>query len=100
MKKTLDILKRIGGTVMLPVIMYGIMKILCGVNGKPYLANWKMWMVIIPQVAVTVACAMGMKPEEVKKVPRKSVQAWSSHTTEVLSLRRREPHSRHTRMAG
>ena len=60
MKKTLDILKRIGGTIMLPVIMYVIMKILCGANGAPYLANWKMWMVIIPQVAVTVACAMGI----------------------------------------
>ena len=60
MKKALEILKRIGGTVMLPVIMFVIMKILCGANGKPFLANWKMWMVIIPNVAVTVACAMGI----------------------------------------
>ena len=60
MKKALDILKRVGGTVMLPVIMFVIMKILCSANGKLYLANWKMWMVIIPNVAVTVACAMGI----------------------------------------
>ena len=60
MKKPLDILKRVGGTVMLPVIMFVIMKILCSANGKLYLANWKMWMVIIPNVAVTVACAMGI----------------------------------------
>ncbi len=60
MKKALDICKRIGGTVMLPVIMYVIMKILCSANGKLYLANWKMWMVMIPSVAVTVACAMGI----------------------------------------
>ena len=60
MKKALDILKRVGGTVMLPVIMFVIMRILCGANGKPFLANWKMWMVIIPNVAVTVACAMGI----------------------------------------
>jgi ribose transport system permease protein len=36
------------------------MKILCSANGKLYLSNWKMWMVIIPDVAVTVACAMGI----------------------------------------
>ena len=60
MKKALNILKRVGGTVMLPVIMFVVMKLLCGANGKPFLANWKMWMVIIPNVAVTVACAMGI----------------------------------------
>ena len=60
MKKALSILKRVAGTLMLPVIMFVIMKILCSANGKLYLANSKMWMIIIPNVAVTVACAMGI----------------------------------------
>ena len=60
MKKALDILKRVAGTLMLPVIMFVIMKILCNANGKKFLENMAMWKVLIPQVAVSVACAMGI----------------------------------------
>ena len=60
MKKALSILKRVAGTLMLPVIMFVIMKILCNANGKKFLENMAMWKVLIPQVAVSVACAMGI----------------------------------------
>ena len=60
MKKALDILKRIAGTLMLPVIMFVVMKILCNAEGKKFLENMAMWKVMIPNVAVSVACAMGI----------------------------------------
>ena len=60
MKKALDILKRVAGTLMLPVIMLVIMKLLCHANGKKFLENMAMWKVMIPNVAVSVACAMGI----------------------------------------
>ncbi len=43
MKKTLEILKRVAGTLMLPVIMFVIMKVLCNANGKKFLDNMAMW---------------------------------------------------------
>ncbi len=60
MKKALDILKRIGGTVMLPVIMYVIMKIICEANGKHYFGSVMMWRSLIVDIAVSVSCAMGI----------------------------------------
>ena len=36
MKKTLEILKRVAGTLMLPVIMFVIMKIMCDANGYTF----------------------------------------------------------------
>ena len=60
MNKALDILKRIAGTLMLPVIMFVVMKLLCNANGKKFLDNMAMWKVLIPDVAVSVACAMGI----------------------------------------
>ncbi len=60
MKKALDILRRVAGTLMLPVIMFVIMKLLCNANGKKFLENMAMWKVMIPDVAVSVACAMGI----------------------------------------
>ena len=60
MKKTLEIVKRIAGTLMLPVIMFVIMKILCDANGKTFFGSLKMWQALIPTIAVSVSCAMGI----------------------------------------
>ncbi len=60
MKKTLEIIKRVAGTLMLPVIMFVIMKILCDANGKTFFGSLKMWQALIPSIAVSVACAMGI----------------------------------------
>ena len=60
MKKTLEILKRVAGTLMLPVIMVVIMKILCDANGYTFFGTTKMWQALIPSIAVSIACAMGI----------------------------------------
>ena len=60
MSKAMNILKRVAGTLMLPVIMFVIMKILCDANGKTYFGTWKMWKTLIPSVAVSISCAMGI----------------------------------------
>ena len=53
-----------------------------------------------PNALTTVACACAMKFVEEKNSPIQSVAFWSSQTTLTSSLRRREPHSLQTRMAG
>ena len=60
MKKALEILKRVAGTLMLPVIMFVIMKILCDANGKTFFGTLKMWKALLPSIAVSVCCAMGI----------------------------------------
>jgi len=60
MKKALEILKRVAGTLMLPVIMFVIMKIMCDANGYNFFGTMKMWQALIPSIAVSVACAMGI----------------------------------------
>ncbi len=60
MNKALNILKRVAGTLMLPVIMFVIMKILCDANGKTFFGSLKMWQALIPSIAVSVTCAMGI----------------------------------------
>ena len=64
MKKFLDILKRIGGTIMLPVAMYLIMYAFCGTDatGKALkvFTNEKALMMKLPELVVTVSCAMGI----------------------------------------
>lgn len=64
MKKALDILRRIGGTIMLPVAMYLIMYLICGTDatGKALkvFSNPKVLMMKLPELAVTVSCAMGI----------------------------------------
>ena len=58
-KKIANILKRIGGTLMLPVAMYLIVMVLCYSNGKAKVFD-RMWIPIIPNIAVSIGCAMGI----------------------------------------
>jgi len=61
MKKNLvSALKRIGGTLMLPVIMNLAMMWLCYANGKMYFGTDKMWRTLIVDIAVSISCAMGI----------------------------------------
>lgn len=60
MNKGLDIIKRIAGTLMLPVIMFVIMLIFCRANGKMYFGTLIMWRSLIVNIAVSVSCAMGI----------------------------------------
>jgi len=61
MKKNLvSALKRIGGTLMLPVIMNLAMMWLCYTNGKMYFGTDKMWRTLIVDIAVSISCAMGI----------------------------------------
>ena len=50
----MNILKRIGGTLMLPVIVFVVMMILCYSNGKMYFGTWMMWKTLIVDIAVSV----------------------------------------------
>ena len=56
----MNILKRIGGTLMLPVIVFVVMMILCYSNGKMYFGTWMMWKTLIVDIAVSVTCALGI----------------------------------------
>ena len=60
MSKGADIIKRIAGTLMLPVIMYIFMMIFCYANGKMYFGTWLMWRSLIANIAISVSCAMGI----------------------------------------
>lgn len=60
MNKGKDILKRVAGTLMLPVAMYIIMMIICFANGKMYYGTWAMWRTLFVSIAVSVSCAMGI----------------------------------------
>lgn len=55
-----DILKRIGGSIMLPLAMYILMLIFCRANGVNYFGSMQMWKVLIVDIAVSVSCAMGI----------------------------------------
>jgi len=56
----MNILKRIGGTLMLPVLVFVVMLILCYSNGKMYFGTWMMWKTLIVDIAVSVTCALGI----------------------------------------
>lgn len=56
----MNILKRIGGTLMLPVLVFVVMMILCYSNGKMYFGTWMMWKTLIVDIAVSVTCALGI----------------------------------------
>ena len=56
----MKILKKIGGTLMLPVGMYVIMMILCFANGKMYFGSWAMWKTLSVDIAVSITCALGI----------------------------------------
>lgn len=56
----MNIVKRIVGALILPVAMYFIMMVLCYANGKMFYGTWTMWKSVIPNIAVSVTCAMGI----------------------------------------
>ena len=60
MKNKTNLVKRIAGTLALPVVMYLVMMIACYANGKMYFGTWAMWRVLIVNIAVSVTCAMGI----------------------------------------
>lgn len=60
MKTFQNILKRLGGTLMLPVGMFLAMMILCYSNGKMYYGTWLMWQTLMVDIAVSVTCALGI----------------------------------------
>lgn len=58
--KAIPALKRIGGTLMLPALMYLAMMWLCYANGKTYFGTVRMWRTLIVDIAVSISCAMGI----------------------------------------
>lgn len=56
----MNIIKRIAGTIVLPVGMFILMLIFCRANGKDYYGTWKMWQTLIPNIGVSVTCALGI----------------------------------------
>lgn len=56
----MKILKKIGGTLMLPVAVYIAMMILCYANGKMYYGTWEMWRTLIVDIAISVTSALGI----------------------------------------
>ncbi|MBQ9032343.1 MAG: hypothetical protein IJ106_12965 [Parasporobacterium sp.] len=56
----MKILKKIGGTLMLPVGMYIVMMILCYANGKMFFGTWAMWKTLSVDIAVSITCALGI----------------------------------------
>lgn len=60
MNKGVDIIKRIAGTLFLPVAMFVVMKLICDANGKTYFGSITMWRSLIVDIAVSVSCAMGI----------------------------------------
>lgn len=60
MKKGLELLKRVAGTLVLPVAMFVVMKIFCEANGKTYFGTLPMWRTLIVDIAISVCCAMGI----------------------------------------
>lgn len=60
MKKVAELIKRIVGTLALPVAMYLIVMLFCYANGKTYFGTEAMWRTLIVDIAVSVTCAMGI----------------------------------------
>ena len=56
----MNILKKIGGTIMLPAAMFIAMYILCAANGVSYYGKWVMWQTLIPDICVAFTCALGI----------------------------------------
>lgn len=56
----MNIVKRIVGALILPVAMFVIMLIACRAVGKNYFGTWIMWRTLIPNIAVSMTCAMGI----------------------------------------
>lgn len=58
--KAVNAIKRIVGTLILPVLMFLIMMWLCYSHGKMYFGTWSMWRTILANLGVSVTCAMGI----------------------------------------
>lgn len=58
--KQMNIFKRIGGTIMLPLLIYIVMYIFSVANGKTFYGTWSMWRIIICNLAVATSCALGI----------------------------------------
>ena len=58
--RILAALKRVGGTLMLPAVMYLAMMWLCYANGKMYFGTYKMGRTLIVDIAISISCAMGI----------------------------------------
>lgn len=56
----MKIVKRIVGALILPVVMFVVMYIACQAAGKTYFGSWMMWRTLIPNIAVSMTCAMGI----------------------------------------
>jgi len=52
--------KKIGGTILLPSVVFIIMFIMCRAAGKNYYGTWKMWMTLLPDIALSMSCAFGI----------------------------------------
>lgn len=56
----MNIIKRIAGTIGLPLIIFLVMLALCLANGVTYFGTWLMWKTLIVDIAVSVTCAFGI----------------------------------------
>lgn len=56
----MKIVKRIVGTLFLPVAMFVIMFFACRAAGKTYFGTWPMWRSVIPSIAASMTSAMGI----------------------------------------
>lgn len=58
--KQMNLAKRIGGTIMLPLAMFIVMFIVCYANGKTYFGTLPMWRIVLSDTAVATCCALGI----------------------------------------
>lgn len=56
----MKIVKRVAGALFLPAAMFLIMFVICHSMGKTFFGKWIMWRTMIPDIAVSVTCAMGI----------------------------------------
>lgn len=54
------IVRRLLGTLILPVLMYLAMMILTYSNGKYFFGTWLMWKTVLADLALTFTCALGI----------------------------------------
>lgn len=59
-KSSVNITKRLVGTLALPVLMYLVMLWLCLTNGKTFFGTWIMWRSLIADIGLSTVCAMGI----------------------------------------
>lgn len=60
MNKIMNILKRIAGTVALPLFMFLIMRLFSVASGKAYYGTWPMWRALIIDVSMMITTAYGI----------------------------------------